>query len=210
MNDCSADPNSSSEEPTCRDIRAKINHDIVSRELENHDDCRSYNGYAERDGVAENLPQTFALNNWEHLFDDGKMEDAQLENNGLVITSGEGDEEPTRGDDHVQTNYDVNGHAVVNHEIRQCCRGEITQTKGDTSSRSNLQPKPRVEYPWTAPRVLARYLALRMQRESPTVWSIDDYDGTESWEEEGAEPSIKYEDDTNMNTNQYHKLMHEL
>ena len=149
-------------------------------------------------------------NNLGHLVDAGKPKDAPLEDNGLAIASRKGDEEPTRGDDHVQINHDADGHAIVNHEVRQCCRGAITHTDGDTSSRKGLQTKSRAEYPWTAPRVLARYLALRMQTTKPQVWSIDDYDVMESWEEDNKEPPIEFRRDTNMNKNQYHKLMHEL
>ena len=61
-----------------------------------------------------------------------------------------------------------------------------------------------------APRALARYLSLRMRADTPKSWSIDDYDGLESWEEEKQRPSKEFERDGEINADQYRKLMHQL
>ena len=48
-----------------------------------------------------------------------------------------------------------------------------------------------------------------MEAEKPTVRSIDDYDGLESWEEEEQDPPEEYREDVKATRNQYHKMMHE-
>ena len=58
--------------------------------------------------------------------------------------------------------------------------------------------------------VLAKYLALRMKKDKPNLWSIDDFEGMEPWEEEKQEPPASYKQDAETSVNQYHKMMHEL
>ena len=150
--------------------------------FKSHDDYRSYRGEAQRDGIAESLLQTF-------ISDETTGE--QRAHNGvgfvgeLVDTSKVSEEEQTHRDDHVRINHDAESHEIENRDVSQCYRRKPDQPEDDTSSREELQRMPKKEYPWTAPRVLARYLALRTTTTKPTVCSIDDYDGMESWEGEG-------------------------
>ena len=44
----------------------------------------------------------------------------------------------------------------------------------------------------------------------PTIWSIDNYDGEESWLEIGRAPNNEYRHDTQVSANQYHKMACEL
>ena len=45
-----------------------------------------------------------------------------------------------------------------------------------------------------------------MGGEQPTTWTIDNYDGEESWNECGQEPNNGHRGDGETNANQYHKL----
>lgn len=125
-------------------------------------------------------------------------------------TSKESEEEPTCRDNRVRINHVAEGHEIVNHDVSQCYQGKSEQPEINTNSMKDIQQISGSVYPWTAPRVLARYLALRMQSEWPIVWTVDDYDGLESWEEEQQDPPEEYREDAKATSNQHPKMTHEL
>ena len=152
QNDQRTHPNSSSEDPRCRDIRETNDHAVYDHAFRSHDGCRSYRGEAERDGVGE-----------------------------LADTRMGSKEKQKYNDNHVRSNHDVESHDIVTHDASRCCRRKSERPKVNVRSQERKQKMQESKYPWTTPRVLARYLALRMKTDEPTVWSIDGYDGLESW-----------------------------
>ena len=187
-----------------RDIHVNDDRVVFDHVFEIHDDCRSDKGEAEPDGVARN-----SLSTWDARTNARRCGEVAFDEGPVKANKGS-EEEPTHRDYHVRINRDAESHAIVNHDADQCCRRESGQFEANTSSKEEAKIMPRRRYPWTAPRVLAKYLALRMQTEETTVWSIDDYDGQEPWEEEKQEPPAEYIGDTKATTNQYHKVIHEL
>ena len=61
-----------------------------------------------------------------------------------------------------------------------------------------------------APRVIFQYVNWDMRGEQPTTWTIDNYDGEESWNECGQEPHNVHRGDGEVNANQYQKMSGEL
>ena len=121
-----------------------------------------------------------------------------------------GNEERKHNDYHVKINRDADCHAIVNHDANRLCRKKSDQPKGDVNSQTEKQPMLESKHPWKTPQVLAKYLALRMKTMKPTMWSIDDYGGVESWTERKEEPPLEFPTHVEMNANQYHNLTHKL
>lgn len=185
--------NSSKEEPKCLNIHVYDDRVVYDHVFKNHGDCGSCRGEVEREGVVKSL---------EH--------ETNEPNEELVEASKASEEERKRRDDHVRIKRDVECHEIVHHDASQCCRRRSEQTEAHTNSTEGLEGMPRKRYPWTAPRLLAKYLALRMQGECPSEWPIDDHDGWESWEEEKQDPPADYKADVETTTGQYHKMIHGL
>ena len=55
-----------------------------------------------------------------------------------------------------------------------------------------------------------QFLEIDMKGEMPTTWTIDNYDGAETWDQSGEQPKVEFSADREANTSQYHKLMHTL
>ena len=183
--------NSNAVDPQCRDIHATDDRAVLDHVFRSHDDCRSSGGEAVRAGVGERLTP-----NWEHAID-GDTRPSE----GLSKASEGREEELKHRDHHVKSNRDAYGHEIANHDESQRSRCESEQPEADDNHKAKSPRRLACNYPWTAPRVIAQYLALRMKEDKPTVWSIDDYDGSESWKEENQEPSATYRHDKETSTN---------
>ena len=185
------------DEPKCRDIHEFDGRDVFHHVLRNHDDCRSYRGETDQDGVAGNV-QT----NLGHSLDSKTGRNEEMRDAEKVI-----EEEPKHTDDHVRINHDANSHEIVNHAASQRCRRELDRPNANGITKQGVAKR---DYPWIAPRVLAQYLAMRMSGGTPIEWTIDDYDGEESWEEEKTQPAAEYGQDIETSANQYHGLANRL
>ena len=129
----------------------------------------------------------------------------KLERNDVV--RGEG---PICQDNFALEDHDVNDRAIEHQEVSRDNQGEPNQDGIGNSLPTNQNPNSCDNSPWTAPRVVAQYLGLSVNIERPTGWTIDDHDGQVSWEEGKQFPKLEYQDDVEMNTNQYHRFGKEL
>lgn len=184
--------NSSGEEPQCQDIHEMNVRVVLDHVFRRHNDRRRYRGETDPVGVAGSLRHCFTS--------EESMEKTQTHNDAgfdgeLISTSKACEEEQTHRENHVRNNQDVDSHEVVNHCASQRCLWALDQFEVDVSSKEETQAMPETKHPWTASRVLAQYLALRMKAGEPTACSIVDYDGLGSWKEEEQEPPVEYKRD---------------
>ena len=110
----------------------------------------------------------------------------------------------------MRINHEAFSHEIANHDVSRCCRSELDRTEVNASASEGTHEVSEDKYPWTAPRVFARYLAHRMNSNEPKMWSLDDYDGLEPWQEEKKAPPSEFQNDIETSVNQYHKLINHL
>ena len=112
--------------------------------------------------------------------------------------------------DHAIEGREVYDHETGNHVVNLDHRSETDQTVMEGDHRTNVAEDNAKPYPWKAPRVLLQYLMQTMATEEPIIWSVDNYDGEDTWHECGWRPAREYRLDAEVNTSQYHKLTHHL
>ena len=105
-----------------------------------------------------------------------------------MSSSSTGKVEPTCDDNHVRDDCDAQCHKIRNHEIDQYHRGKTEPIAVGKGKQREEAQRGEWRYPWTAPRVILGCLKLIMGKGGPSVWTIDDYDGEESWRGRGTTP----------------------
>ena len=168
-------------------------HVAIRHELRNHEFSQGRSSETDQDGVKQNHAQ----------------EENEKDNEPLT-SSRTGKEEPTCDDNHVRNDCDAQCHKIGIHELDQYHRGKTEPTAADQGEASKKLLHRKDNYPSTAPRVIWSFLKLDMGHKGPMTWSIDNYDGEESWQEHGVTPPKEYEKDEESNASQYHKMAHAL
>ena len=124
--------------------------------------------------------------------------------------SNRGKDKPTCEDDRVMNGHDVNDHATSNHDVSQNHRRESEPRLFECSSPQGIEKVEEREFPWIAPRVILQYLTWGTMGNKPTIWSLDNRDGWESWLECKQRPREEYKGDRKATANRYHKMLHAL
>ena len=127
-----------------------------------------------------------------------------MQRNGSCTSKSHREVKPRYDDDH-ENNHGVLDHEIANHDVRQSYQSGMEQ-EDDVGTRRHEMQVAEDSFPWTAPRVVLQYLEMRMSKEKPNGWSIDDCDGPESWTECAQRPEEKYRSDGDTRANQYHKM----
>ena len=180
--------------PKCEGNHELQSHDVDDHEIEHHDVYQYRRGRVEREGTERSSTQCLR-----------RICKCKTKSDGSSS-----EEEPKCEGSNVLRNHDVNDHAIAHHEIHQRHQGE---TDGVSARKGFAEVQEQVgegDHPWTAPRVMWQYLERRTNTKDPTTWSIDDYDGKESWQELGEQPNVEYTYDREMSSNQYDRLTHTL
>ena len=183
------DGRASEEEPVCRENHAMEDHDALCHAIGSHDVDRGHGDEIEQVNIGQLERQ----------------DDIRPDNDAMVSYKVE-EEHPRSANHHARDNRDASSHEVGTHVMSQNDQGETEKTEFDNGTTQSR----RTDFPWTAPRIIWEFLEHDVGEDGPTIWSIDNYDGEDSWLEIGRTPTNGYRCDAEVSVNQYHKMACEL